>query len=69
MDKNNNLENIRHSLTHLLAASVLKKWPEAKLGIGPTIENGFYYDILFPEKDSINEDHLPRLEKEMKKLI
>lgn len=41
------IENIRHSLAHLLAAAVLKKYPEAKLGIGPTIENGFYYDFYF----------------------
>ena len=37
------LDNIRHSLAHLLAAAVLKEFPKAKLGIGPTIENGFYY--------------------------
>ena len=37
------LDPIRHSLAHLLAAAVLKKFPDAKLGIGPTIENGFYY--------------------------
>lgn len=43
----NKLNNIRHSLAHLLAAAVLKKFPKAKLGIGPTIENGFYYDFYF----------------------
>ena len=62
-----NIENIRHSLAHLLAASVLKKIPDAKLGIGPTIENGFYYDFLLPEK--ISPSDLEELEKEIKKLI
>ena len=40
--KTDKLERIRHSLSHLLAASVLKKFPNAKLGIGPVIDNGFY---------------------------
>jgi threonyl-tRNA synthetase len=44
-----NLDEIRHSLAHLLAAAVLKKFPEAKLAIGPTIENGFYYDFALNE--------------------
>jgi threonyl-tRNA synthetase len=39
---------IRHSLAHLLAMAVLKKFPKAKLGIGPVIENGFYYDFKLP---------------------
>lgn len=42
-----NIEHIRHSLAHLLAAAVLRKFPDAKLGIGPVIENGFYYDFDF----------------------
>lgn len=41
------IEKIRHSLAHLLAAAVLQKFPKAKLGIGPVIENGFYYDFDF----------------------
>lgn len=64
MDK---LDNIRHSLAHLLAAVVVKKYPGAKLGIGPTIENGFYYDFLF--KKNLAPEDLADLEKEMKKLI
>lgn len=62
-----NIEEIRHSLAHLLAASVLKKWPKTKLGIGPVIENGFYYDFKFPRP--ISESDLPELEKEMRRLI
>jgi threonyl-tRNA synthetase len=42
------LDHIRHSLAHLLAAAVLKEFPDAKLGVGPTVENGFYYDFLLP---------------------
>jgi threonyl-tRNA synthetase len=61
------LEHIRHSLAHLLAATVLKKFPDAKLGIGPTIENGFYYDFLLPQ--AIAPDDLKELEKKMRDLI
>ncbi|MDP2669217.1 MAG: threonine--tRNA ligase [bacterium] len=67
MAENNQLENIRHSLAHLLAAAVLKKFPDAKLGIGPTIDDGFYYDFLLPE--TISEKDLKEFEKTMRKLI
>ena len=40
-----NIEHIRHSLAHLLAAAVLELYPDAKLTLGPAIETGFYYDI------------------------
>ncbi|MFH0712501.1 MAG: threonine--tRNA ligase [Candidatus Jorgensenbacteria bacterium] len=62
-----NLENVRHSLAHLLAAAVLKKFPGAKLGIGPVIENGFYYDFDLPR--SITPDDLKEFEKTMRDLI
>jgi len=61
------IEKIRHSLAHLLAAAVLQKFPSAKLGIGPTIENGFYYDFLLP-RPLTNED-LKDLEKIMRQWI
>ena len=61
------LEKIRHSLAHLLAIVVLKTDPEAKLAIGPAIENGFYYDFELSKK--IEERKLKKLEKEIKKLI
>lgn len=54
----------RHSLAHLLAAAVKEKWPQAKLAIGPDIDNGFYYDIDF-EDASITEADLKPLEKRM----
>lgn len=62
-----NIEKIRHSLAHLLAAVIMEKYPEAKLGIGPTIENGFYYDLLLPS--SISSQDLFNLENKMKALI
>ena len=43
METNEKLHNIRHSLAHLLAMAVLEKDPAAKFGIGPVIDNGFYY--------------------------
>ena len=43
-----NIENIRHSLSHIMAQAVLELHPKAKLGMGPAIENGFYYDFLLP---------------------
>lgn len=61
------LDNIRHSLAHLLAAAVLKKFPDAKLGIGPTIESGFYYDFLLPR--TLTPDDLAEFEKTMRELI
>ena len=62
-----NIDNIRHSLAHLLAMAVLKKFPKAKLGIGPTIENGFYYDFKLPKP--IGPEDLKEFETEMKQLI
>ncbi len=64
---NDNLDGIRHSLAHLLAAAVLKKFPDAKLAIGPVIENGFYYDFLLPR--SLAPEDLKDFEKDMKKMI
>ncbi len=63
----NNLANKRHSLAHLLAASVLEMYPDTKLGIGPVVDNGFYYDLITPQP--ITPDDLPKLQKNMQKLI
>ena len=71
--KDSKIDNIRHSLAHLLAAAVLKRFPKAKLGIGPVIENGFYYDFLINADErgltQIKETDLPEIEKEMRRLI
>jgi len=61
------MDNIRHSLAHLLAAAVLQKFPDAKLGIGPVIENGFYYDFLLPEP--LTPGDLKELQKTMRSFI
>lgn len=64
---NEKLHNIRHSLAHILAMAVLKKDPEAKLGIGPVIDNGFYYDFLLSKP--LRDEDLKEIEKSMKKII
>ncbi len=61
------IEIKRHSLAHLLATAILEKYPEAKLAIGPAIENGFYYDIDFGDHKIIESD-LRDLEKQMARL-
>ncbi|MEM6998186.1 MAG: threonine--tRNA ligase [Patescibacteria group bacterium] len=66
--KDNEIHAMRHSLAHVLAAAATRLWPEIKLGIGPVIENGFYYDIDSGEAH-ISEDHFKKIEKEMRKII
>ena len=62
------IEIMRHTLTaQVLARAVKNLYPKAKLVIGPTIENGFYYDFLF--EDQLSVDDLPKIEKEMQKII
>lgn len=61
-----NLEHIRHSLAHLLAASVLELYPDAKPTIGPAIDTGFYYDF---DNLKISDTDLPKLEQKMKELL
>ena len=63
MQKTAEIENIRHSFAHLLAAAVKKFYPKAQLGIGPVIENGFYYDF---GNIKITDADLPKIEKEMR---
>lgn len=62
-----NIEHVRHTLAHLLAAAVLKSHPDAKRTIGPAIDTGFYYDFEF--SSPISEEDLPRIEKDMKKIL
>lgn len=66
-DKSTHLYQIRHSCSHALAQAVLQMFPEAKLGIGPPIETGFYYDFELP-RTLIPED-LPLLEEHMRAII
>ncbi|MDP3778565.1 MAG: threonine--tRNA ligase [bacterium] len=64
---NSKIENIGHSLAHVLAMAVLKKFPKAQLGVGPVIENGFYYDIKLPR--TLSDGELAEFEKTMRGLI
>jgi threonyl-tRNA synthetase len=64
----NNLESLRHSCAHLLAAAVLAYYPKAKLTLGPAIENGFYYDIDFGDS-KITESDFSKLEQKMHELV
>ncbi len=67
MDKKAKIDSMRHSLSHLMAYAVLEMFPKAKIGMGPAIENGFYYDFDLPV--SLKPSDLPRIEKRMKALI
>ena len=62
----NHLETLRHSLSHILAYAIQKLYPGTKFGIGPAIENGFYYDFEF--KKGVAPD-LAKLQKEMQELL
>ena len=59
---------MRHSLSHIMAQAVLKLYPNAKMAIGPAIDNGFYYDFDLGE-DSFAPEDLKKIQKEMKKII
>jgi threonyl-tRNA synthetase len=63
------VETMRHSCAHIMAHAVRKLWPQAKFGIGPTVENGFYYDIDFGPDFKLTPEHLPKIEKEMAKIV
>lgn len=66
---NEQLDNKRHTLAHLLAAAVLVDYPQAKLTLGPAIDNGFYYDIDFSEGETPGEDNLKSIQKNMRKML
>ncbi|WP_017726630.1 threonine--tRNA ligase [Halalkalibacterium ligniniphilum] len=61
------LEVLRHSTAHLMAQAIKRLFKDVKLGVGPVIEGGFYYDIDTPE--SLTPEDLTKIEKEMKKII
>lgn len=62
------VEKMRHTLSHVMATAVKSLYPDAKFGIGPAIDNGFYYDIDFG-KTKISETDLKRIEKKMRGII
>ncbi|OJD64210.1 threonine--tRNA ligase [Bacillus sp. NH11B] len=67
MDSDEGVKIARHSAAHILAQAVKRIYGNVKLGVGPIIENGFYYDMDLPS--SVNVEDLPKIEKEMKKII
>ncbi|PEX36907.1 threonine--tRNA ligase [Bacillus cereus] len=67
IDSNEGVGIARHSAAHILAQAVKRMYSNVNLGVGPVIENGFYYDIDLPS--SVNVEDLPKIEKEMKKII
>lgn len=68
MSSDEHLELIRHSLAHIMAAAVQKLWPEAQFGVGPTVDNGFYYDIYL-DNYAFSDKDLKKIEKIMCNLI
>lgn len=67
IDSNEGVEIVRHSAAHILAQAVKRLYGDINLGVGPVIENGFYYDMDLPS--SVNIEDLRKIEKEMKKII
>lgn len=67
-DNNEHLHAMRHSLAHITASAVKKLWPAAKFGVGPVVDNGFYYDIDLGEQ-KISESDFKKIEKEMRTII
>lgn len=66
-EQSEQLSAMRHSLAHIMASAVQKLWPEAKFGVGPVVENGFYYDIDLGEI-KISEEDFEKIEAEMRKI-
>jgi threonyl-tRNA synthetase len=69
-DKNqpDQLHAMRHSLAHIMASGIQHLWPNVKLGVGPVVENGFYYDVDL-EGEQLSADDFERIEAEMHKII
>ena len=66
-ETNEKLDVIRHSTAHIMAEAVLSVFPDAKFGIGPTIENVFYYDFDLPR--TLTPDDLPLIEEKMREIV
>lgn len=68
MEKDEKIFRMRHSLAHIMAAAVQKIYPQAKFGVGPAIDDGFYYDIDLGE-EKISEKNFNKIEKAMRRII
>ncbi len=67
-DAPDELYAMRHSLAHIMATAIQRLRPQAKFGVGPVVENGFYYDVDLGD-DTLSEEDLPAIEAEMRKII
>jgi threonyl-tRNA synthetase len=67
-DKQDNLHAMRHSLAHIMASAIQHLWPDVKLGVGPVVENGFYYDVDLGG-EQLSQDDFGRIEAEMQQII
>ncbi len=63
------LQTVRHSCAHVMAEAILKLYPGTKIAIGPSIENGFYYDFEFPTDTKFTETDFATVEKEMRRIL
>lgn len=68
-DNQDNLYAMRHSLAHIMAGAIQHLWPQVKLGVGPVVENGFYYDVDLGPDTKLSEEDFGRIEQEMRKII
>lgn len=68
-NKNYSLEIIRHSTSHILASAISQLYPGTQFGIGPAIENGFYYDISFPKDVKLTDNDLVLVKNKMQEII
>lgn len=62
------LHAMRHSLAHIMATAITSIWPDVKLGVGPVVENGFYYDVDIPNV-TISEDDFKKIEETMRQVV
>jgi threonyl-tRNA synthetase len=67
-DQVDQLHAMRHSLAHIMATAIQKLWPETKFGVGPVVENGFYYDVDLGSI-SVSEEDFDKIEAEMQAVI
>jgi threonyl-tRNA synthetase len=67
-DKQDQLHAMRHSSAHIMANAIQHLWPEAKFGVGPVVEHGFYYDVDLGEQ-KLSEEDFGKIEAEMQKII
>ncbi len=68
-DNQSDLHPMRHSFAHIMATAITHLYPGVKLGVGPVVENGFYYDIDLGPSAKLSEEDFPKIEAEMKKII